>query len=38
MIVLVSVVFLALAAYTFSTLMVTQSQITKLAGRQVQSK
>ncbi len=37
-IVLVSVVFLALAAYTFSTLMVTQSQITKLAGRQVQSK
>jgi DNA uptake protein ComE-like DNA-binding protein len=38
LIVLVSVVFLALAAYTFSALMVTQSQITKLAGRQVQSK
>lgn len=38
LIVLVSVMFLALAAYTFSTLMVTQAQITKLAGRQVQSK
>lgn len=37
-IVLVSVIFLALAAYTFATLMVTQAQITKLAGRQVQSK
>jgi hypothetical protein len=37
-IVLVSVVFLSLTTYTFATLMVTQSQITKLAGRQVQSK
>jgi DNA uptake protein ComE-like DNA-binding protein len=38
LIVLVSIVFLSLAAYTFATLMVTQAQITKLAGRQVQSK
>jgi DNA uptake protein ComE-like DNA-binding protein len=37
-IVLVTVMFLSLAAYTFARLMSTQSQITRLAGRQVQSK
>ncbi len=37
-IVLVTIIFLALGAYSFTQLMVSESHLTKLAGRQVQSR